>query len=827
MKAKISRGGGFRGALNYVHGKGEAEKVGGNMSGQTPQELTREFGITKKLRPDCKNPVWHCSLALPEGDRLSAQKWDELSADFMREMGMDPANFLYSVARHSDTDHDHIHIVASRIGLDGTLWHGQKDVFKAIEATQKLEQRHHLTLTPGLDLDVKKERKSLKHGELNMAIRTETKPPRMVCQEAIDAVLQPEGVMSAPEFIKRLEALGVRAVPSVASTGTMNGFSFEAEGVSFTGSKLGEGYKWAKLQLKGVEYVKDRDFEELADTRRRAAERAGAGPDAGRNLPAAGPDRTPGAELGAVAPVGSRPGERGHAGTGPSATDAPGRDPRSGGLRRGDEGAAQQLGEHGQGDQRPRDQGHGGQGRSLEQDRAGSGQPGAGLEIQHGQHGGQQQGNAGIAEEVGHGSGERGTADAGQRRGAGQAGAEGAPERVASAGPDVGRGGAGSPSSGGWASRFKQNSAARRSAAERGLGGESVGQVLRAREKVAESDRVEARTIDPTAYLEAQGFQVIKEGRHLSVRQHGDEAYRVTRKDDGHWVTCDRFENGIGDNIALVQELEPGTGFAESVYRLSGAPSVARATRPAPAPVVHQPPKMPAQDPADVKRGRAYLFDRGITLETIEQAEKAGMLRYSARGVLFVGRDEAGTAQNIMRRAVDASELVQKRDLRGTDKRHPQMLLGVTDTVLIVEGGTDALAAVDIARREKRPAPTVLVSGGANVKGFMQTPWVQKVLKLAKKVIVAFEREATPEAQAKTDAAHLVQMQRLREVCSAQVTGWKPPEGIKDMAALNLHQVQQIAAAATLRAEREAQQAWEQQQAARPARSYPTPGMDR
>ena len=287
-----------------------------------------------------------------------------------------------------------------------------------------------------------------------------------------------------------------------------------------------------------------------------------------------------------------------------------------------------------------------------------------------------------------------------------------------------------------------------------------------------------------------------REGRHLSVRLHGDEVYRVTRKDDGHWVTCDLFENGIGDNIALVQELEPGTGFAESVYRLSGAPSVARATRPAPAPVVRQPPKMPAQSAADVRRGREYLHARGISLETLEQAEKVGMLRYSARGVLFVGRDEAGTAQNIMRRAIDASELVQKRDLAGTDKRHPQMLLGASETVLIVEGGVDALAAVDIARRERRPVPTVLVSGGANVKGFMQTPWVQKVLKLAKKVIVAFEREATPEAQAKTDQAHELQMQRLREVCGAQVAGWKPPEGIKDMGDLNLHQLQEIAAEA-------------------------------
>ena len=285
----------------------------------------------------------------------------------------------------------------------------------------------------------------------------------------------------------------------------------------------------------------------------------------------------------------------------------------------------------------------------------------------------------------------------------------------------------------------------------------------------------------------------------MSVRLHGDEAYRVTRKDDGHWVTCDLFENGIGDNIALVQELEPGTGFAEAVYRLSGAPSVvATATRPMPAPppVVRQPPKMPAQSAQDLRRGRAYLQGRGISLETIEAAERAGMLRYSARGVLFVGWDEAGTAQNITRRATDASEIVQKRDLAGADKRHPAMLFGASETVLVVEGGTDALAAHDIARRAGRPAPTVLVSGGANVRSWIETSWVQKILSVAKKITVCFEREDSAEKQAKTDLAHEKQIQRLQEVCSAQVTGWMPPEGIKDMAALNLHQVQEIAAEA-------------------------------
>jgi len=50
MKAKVSRGGGFRGALNYVFDVGKeathtknAERVGGNMAGNDPRELSREF----------------------------------------------------------------------------------------------------------------------------------------------------------------------------------------------------------------------------------------------------------------------------------------------------------------------------------------------------------------------------------------------------------------------------------------------------------------------------------------------------------------------------------------------------------------------------------------------------------------------------------------------------------------------------------------------------------------------------------------------------------------------------------------------------------------
>lgn len=817
---RVSRGSGFGGAVRYAKDGGEL--IGGNMVALSSADLTREFGVVHRIRPDVKKPVWHQALRLPKGEKVTKEKWREIAADYMKRMGFSELN-PHAIFLHDDPDGRHIHIVASRVALDSSLWLGQNENLTSTQVVYELEKSHGLRVSEMPDKAVKKDRKSLTRQEINMAVRTEMKPPRVICQEAIDSVLQLKAVMTAPQFIDRLAILGVRAVPSVASTGTMNGFSFEAEGIPFTGAKLGESYKWAKLQQRGIEYVKDRDFAALADARASARERAAAGPEVGPDQREAGSDSAPSAEPGAVAELGSGAGDSSTIVAGPIGQAAGPSGQGIDGIRPGDQGAAVELGGHGAGDQRSGDAGHGEEGRELGQGFAGSGQPGAGVEIELGSDAEDQHEPASTAHGAGHSSTGGGGNAGEQQPGSHQRGAERAPEPLADIGSDAGRGSVGGASGGGWASRFKQNSAAKRYAKERGVGRESLEPGNGKREKVTERDRVEARQIDPTDYLTGQGFQVIKEGRHLSVRMHSDEVYRVTRKDDGHWVTCDRFENGVGDNIALVAELEPGTGFAESVYRLSGAPSVVKATKPAPA-LVRQAPQMPTQTRKDVERGHAYLASRGISQETIDKAEHAGMLRYSAGGVLFVGCDEHGIAQNIMRRAVDASDEAQKRDLSGTDKRHPQMLRGAPETVLIVEGGADALAAHDLARRRGRPAPTVLVSGGANVRSFLQTPWVQAVLNLAKKVIVAFERESSAEAQAKTDAAHKVQMERLREVCAAQVTSWMPPEGIKDLAELNSYQSQHVEAAAAQKVAEAQQRAWERQKAEQPEPSHPMPG---
>lgn len=271
MKAKVNRGNGFRGLLNYAMGKKKKhEIVATNMAGTTPRELAAEFRVSRQLRPRAKNPVVEFSLNLPHGEDVSPEVWGNIIEDFLKEMEFDTNNHQYVAPKHNDRDHKHAHIIGSRIGLDGTMWHGRFEAFKAIEATQMLEKKYGLTITPGLDSVKAEEHKaSPSKGQIERSLRTGDAPVLTVLQTVIDEALADSPTTTA--FLERLDAAGVTAVPNVASTGTMNGFSFGMDGVFFKGKQLGDSYTWKQLQTRGLSYDKDRESGELIRRKEQAA----------------------------------------------------------------------------------------------------------------------------------------------------------------------------------------------------------------------------------------------------------------------------------------------------------------------------------------------------------------------------------------------------------------------------------------------------------------------------------------------------------------------------------------------------------------------------
>ncbi len=263
----------------------------------------------------------------------------------------------------------------------------------------------------------------------------------------------------------------------------------------------------------------------------------------------------------------------------------------------------------------------------------------------------------------------------------------------------------------------------------------------------------------------------------------GDERYRITRKSDGHWVACDKTGNGIGDTIALVRDLEPGIGFLEAVARLAEGPVATR--EPVPEPARRTRPARLPQTRADRHAGRAYLQGRGISPATLDHAERSGFLRYAGGGVLFVGRDANGGLRNVSKRLIaPGPDEPPKRDLAGSDKTYPPTLPGNPRVVWIVEGGVDALAARDLAIRRGKAPPTVLVSGGAGVRLFLDNPSVKTLLLHAESVVVVRDNESTAKKQAETDAGHDRQIDRVKAL-RGNCADWRPPAGVKDVAELN------------------------------------------
>lgn len=248
---KIKRGKQFTGVVVYAlepasHHKTDPRVIGGNMAGNNIVDLIREFGQTKILRPDIKKPVWHNSLRLPHGEKLSEAQWATVADDYMSRMGFTDTH-LRCYVLHNDKAGQHIHIIASRIDItDGKLYLGKNENLTSTRIISELERIHGLTETATTSNRRSQGIKKLSRNEKMLSERTATPCPKVALQTCIDNVLANHPDLLS--FIRQLEQEGVTCQLNIASTGKMSGFSFQFQGIAFKASQLGKKYAWSHLQ---------------------------------------------------------------------------------------------------------------------------------------------------------------------------------------------------------------------------------------------------------------------------------------------------------------------------------------------------------------------------------------------------------------------------------------------------------------------------------------------------------------------------------------------------------------------------------------------------
>jgi len=154
MIGKINIGKSFRGCIAYCLNdkiqKHDQEKITKdraqillfNRCFGNEKELVQQFNEVRQFNPRLSKPVLHITLSLAPGEILSKEKLMQMSEDCAKELGFEKNQFI--AICHRDTKHQHLHIVANRIGFDKRTVSDSNNYQKIAKFCRKMELKYAL-----------------------------------------------------------------------------------------------------------------------------------------------------------------------------------------------------------------------------------------------------------------------------------------------------------------------------------------------------------------------------------------------------------------------------------------------------------------------------------------------------------------------------------------------------------------------------------------------------------------------------------------------------------------------------------------------------------
>ncbi|GAB3416331.1 relaxase/mobilization nuclease domain-containing protein [Niabella aquatica] len=156
MIGKAITGKGFGGCISYCledkkmsHDKDQAvvqnraEILLFNKCFGNKKELVQQFNEVRKLNPKQSKPVFHFTLSFAPGEKLTRAQLIHIAQDCAEDFGF--ANNQFLAVEHKDTQHQHIHIVANRIGFTGRTNVSDSNSYKRMaQFCRKMEQKYQL-----------------------------------------------------------------------------------------------------------------------------------------------------------------------------------------------------------------------------------------------------------------------------------------------------------------------------------------------------------------------------------------------------------------------------------------------------------------------------------------------------------------------------------------------------------------------------------------------------------------------------------------------------------------------------------------------------------
>ena len=256
MITKVKANKSFRGTTKYVIEKEKAKIIGGNMYGKSTNELVEQFTLSAHLNPQLKDPCYHLMVSVPKtdgtlidqqlakmserhfatvivlsrlkGDEAQVKQPDKRIADTKLKQLVDefieselPA-YDFFIARHSDKEHDHTHIVASRVNnLDGKSIRSWNNYAHSEHSARLLEREFQLT---PVQSSWESKQKAMTRNQLER-VELLGLPGEEIMRRAIEQVAADKPTM--PQLIERLwREHQVKGIVSYYGHGGVRGIKF-------------------------------------------------------------------------------------------------------------------------------------------------------------------------------------------------------------------------------------------------------------------------------------------------------------------------------------------------------------------------------------------------------------------------------------------------------------------------------------------------------------------------------------------------------------------------------------------------------------------------
>lgn len=233
MIGKIVQGADFRGVVNYVLQKPDAEPLGSRgLRNDSIDHIVDSFRMQASLNPIAK-PVAHISLdfSVQDKERLTNRMMMQIADEYLRRMGYGDTQVL--IVRHHDREHPHLHLVLNRIEGNGKRITDKNERVRNAKLCRELSDKYGLYIAPNKE-NVKRYRlrepDKTKY-EIYDAIRASL--PKCRNWNDLTSALRKQEINT--EFKRK------------GTTSTIEGVKFSKNGYTFSGSKVDKAFSYSKL----------------------------------------------------------------------------------------------------------------------------------------------------------------------------------------------------------------------------------------------------------------------------------------------------------------------------------------------------------------------------------------------------------------------------------------------------------------------------------------------------------------------------------------------------------------------------------------------------